>query len=115
VDQGKRKAAQEKGEKALFMNNHGRRLSHPGINTVVREAAIRVGLHNHESDRLEDKFTPHCCRHWLVTQLLRAGMPRDQVKWIRGDAMREAIDLYNHIDPEDVKGNYLACIPKFGV
>jgi hypothetical protein len=32
-----------------------------------------------------------------------------------GDAMREAIDLYNHIDPEDVKRNYLACIPKFGV
>jgi integrase/recombinase XerD len=109
------KRLRKKGEKALFLNNHGQRLSSPGINTVVREAAIRVGLHNHESDRLEDKFTPHCCRHWLVTHLLRAGMPRDQVKWIRGDVMHEAIDLYNHIDPEDVKPNYLACIPKFGV
>jgi integrase/recombinase XerD len=109
------KRLRKKGDKSLFLNNHGQRLSSPGINTVVREAAIKVGLHEHESDRLEDKFTPHCCRHWLVTHLLRAGMPRDQVKWIRGDVMHEAIDLYNHIDPEDVKRNYLACIPKFGV
>ena len=109
------KRLRKKGEKALFLNNHGRRLSKAGINTLVREAAIRVGLHDHESDRLEDKFTSHCCRHWLVTHLLRNGMPRDQVKWIRGDVMRDAIDLYNHIDPEDVKRNYLACIPKFGV
>jgi len=102
-------------EQAIFLNNRGQRLSNRSIDTLVREAAIRVGLHDHESERLEDKFTPHACRHWLVTHLLRAGMPRDQVKWIRGDAMREAIDLYNHIDPEDVKRNYLACIPKFGV
>lgn len=109
------KRLRKKGEPALFLNNRGQRLNNAGVNTVVRKAAIRAGLHDHKSNRLEDKFTPHCCRHWLVTHLIRGGMPRDQVKWIRGDVMREAIDLYNHIDPEDVKRNYLACIPKFGV
>ena len=109
------KRLRKKGEPALFLNNRGQCLSNAGVNTVVRKAAIRAGLHDRESNRLEDKFTPHCCRHWLVTHLIRGGMPREQVKWIRGDAMREAIDLYNHIDPEDVKRNYLACIPKFGV
>jgi len=109
------KRLRKKGEQALFLNNRGQCLSNAGVNTVVRKAAIRAGLHDHKSNRLEDKFTPHCCRHWLVTHLIRGGMPREQVKWIRGDAMREAIDLYNHIDPEDVKRNYLACIPKFGV
>jgi len=109
------KRLRKEGERALFLNNRGQRLNNAGINTVVRKAAIRAGLHDHESNRLEDKFTPHCCRHWLVPHLLRAGMPREPVKWIRGDAMHEAIDLYNHIDPEDVKRNYLACIPKFGV
>ena len=109
------KRLRKESERALFLNNRGQRLNNAGINTVVRKAAIRAGLHDHESNRLEDKFTPHCCRHWLGTHLLRAGMPREQVKWIRGDAMHEAIDLYNHIDPEDVKRNYLAGIPKFGV
>jgi integrase/recombinase XerD len=109
------KRLRRKGERALFLNNRGQCLSNAGVNTVVRKAATRAGLHDHESNRLEDKFTPHCCRHWLVTHLIRGGMPREQVKWIRGDAMREAIDLYNHIDPEDVKRNYLACIPKFGI
>ena len=29
----------------------------------VTRAAERVGLHNSASDRPEDHFTPHCCRH----------------------------------------------------
>jgi hypothetical protein len=35
-------------------------------------------------------------------------MSRDHVKWIRGDAMRESIDIYYHIDPEDVRKSYMA-------
>jgi len=105
----------KEGEKALFTNYQGGRLHRVSISEIVRNAAMRADLHDPESDRPEDRFSPHACRHWLVTHLLRAGMPRDHVKWIRGDAMREAIDIYNHIDPEDVKRNYLACIPKFGV
>ncbi len=44
-----------------------------------------------------DRFAPHCCRHWLVTHLLRDGMSRNHVKWIRGDAMKESIDI-NPVD-----------------
>jgi integrase/recombinase XerD len=42
-------------------------------------------------------------------------MRRDFVKWIRGDAMREAIDIYYHIDPEEVRREYLARVPQLGV
>jgi integrase/recombinase XerD len=102
-------------QKALFISAMGTRLQASGVDSLVREAAMRVGLHDHESTRLEDKFTPHCCRHWNATHLLHAGLPREFMKWLRGDAMKEAIDIYNHIDPEDVRRSYLAHIPQLGV
>jgi integrase/recombinase XerD len=91
------------------------RLQATGIDELVREAARRVGLYNDGFIKLEDKFMPHWCRHWNAAHLLRLGMPRDFVKWLHGDAMKEAIDIYNHINPDDVKKSYLAHIPYFGV
>jgi integrase/recombinase XerD len=46
---------------------------------------------------------------------LHAGMPREMVQWLRGDAMRDAIDIYNHINPMDVRREYLAHIPQLGI
>ena len=40
--------------------------------------AARIGLHDPVSESLADRFTPQCCRRWLVTHLLRTGMSRDQ-------------------------------------
>lgn len=103
-----------RGERALFLNRFGRRIQDNSVWQVVTKAAERVGLHNPKS-RPEDHFSPHCCRHWFTTHLIRSGMPRDYIKWLRGDAMNEAIDIYNHIDPEDVKRSYMAHIPMLGV
>jgi integrase/recombinase XerD len=99
---------------SLFLNNKGQRLKSEGVDRIVRIAAERVGLYI-ASKKLEDRFTPHCCRHWNATHLLKAGMPREHVKWLRGDAMKEAIDIYNHIEPEDVKKSYLVHVPQLGV
>lgn len=52
---------------------------------------------------------------WNAIHLLRAGMSREFVKWLQGDVMREAIDIYNHIDAEDVRKSYLAHVPQLGV
>jgi len=73
--------------------------------------AARIGLHDPVSESLEDRFTPQCCRRWLVTHLLRAGMSRDHVKWIRDDAMKELIDIYCHMDAENVRKSYMAYVP----
>jgi integrase/recombinase XerD len=42
-------------------------------------------------------------------------MPREYVKELRGDARNEAIDIYHHIDREDLRWKYLACIPQLGI
>ena len=101
--------------KALFLNRYGSRIGPQGVEKIVEKQAARIGLHNPESESLEDRFTPHCCRHWFTTHLIRAGMPRDFVKELRGDIRHEAIDIYNHIDKKELKESYLAHIPQLGI
>jgi integrase/recombinase XerD len=69
---------------ALFISGQGLRISPAEVNYIVKKHATRAGLNKPVSKRLEDRFTPHCCRHWFTTYLIRAGMPRDFVKELRG-------------------------------
>ena len=100
---------------ALFLSQKGGRLERKGVDGIVSAHAQRLGLDNRKSEKLEDHFTPHCFRHWNTTVLIRAGMPRDFVKELRGDVRREAIDVYNHIDPKDLRESYIACMPRLGL
>lgn len=110
-----RELRNKKNQKALFLNNRGLRLGEQAVDNAVREAAMRVSLHDSKSDKLDDKFTPHCCRHWFTTHLRRAGMPREFIQELRGDQRREAIDIYDHIDLKELRESYLAHIPKLGI
>ena len=100
---------------ALFLSKIGTRITKRSIEELIEKHAERLGLHNPRANRLDEKFTPHCCRHWFVTHLLRAGMSRDFVKELRGDTRGEAIDIYNHIDKKELKESYLAHIPQLGI
>jgi integrase/recombinase XerD len=102
-------------DQALFISKLGARISKRSIEELIEKHAERVGLHDPRADRLEDRFTPHCCRHWFVTHLLRAGMSRDFVKELRGDTRSEAIDIYNHIDKKELRESYLVHIPQLGI
>lgn len=110
-----REGMNKKGVSALFINADGERLNRSGVYNLTVEAAERVGLHDPTSERLEDHFGPHCCRHWYCTHLFRAGMRREYIKELRGDSRKEAFDLYNHIDLKELKEAYLACIPQLGI
>ena len=105
----------EKNSKALFINNLGGRLNRNGVYLAVTKPAERLGLHNPKSERMEDHFSPHCCRHWFTTHLRRAGMSREFIQELRGDVRREAIDIYDHIDKKELRESYLAHIPQLGV
>ncbi|MEM0049192.1 MAG: tyrosine-type recombinase/integrase [Candidatus Bathyarchaeia archaeon] len=102
--------------KALFVSYQSlQRLDRNGLWNAIVKYAKRLGFHNPNSPRLEDHFGPHCFRHWFTTWLLRNGMPREYVKELRGDKRREAIDIYHHIDREELRRAYLAYIPKLGI
>ena len=49
-----------------------------------------------------DDFSPHCFRHWFTAHLLRSEMPREFIQELRGDARKEAIDVYDHIDRKEL-------------
>jgi len=100
---------------ALFLSKAGSRIEKRSIELITMKLAERVGLHDPNSTKLEDRFTPHCCRHWFVTHLIRAGMSRDFVKELRGDTRGDAIDIYNHIDKKELQESYLAHIPQLGI
>jgi integrase/recombinase XerD len=110
-----RETRNAKGSKALFINNLGGRLNRNGVYLAVSKPAEMIGLHNPNSDRMEDHFSPHCCRHWFTTHLRRAGMPREFIQELRGDVRKEAIDIYDHIDKKELRESYLAKIPQLGV
>lgn len=101
--------------KALFISQSGGRLNKNHVYDIVVLHAGLVSLHDASSDKLEDHFTPHCCRHWFTTHLRRAGMQREHIQELRGDSRPDAIDIYYHIDPEDLRLAYLAFIPKLGL
>lgn len=109
-----RKTRNRKGSEALFITPRGR-MSRPAVDYIMRQAAIRAGLHDPNSLQMEDHYSPHCCRHWFTTYLLRAGMSREFVQELRGDITRDAIDIYNHIDREELRESYLAHIPQLGI
>jgi integrase/recombinase XerD len=100
---------------AMFIGEKGGRLKRNGVYSMVAKYAERVQLHNPKSPNPEDHFTPHCFRHWFTTHLRRAGMDREFIKALRGDRRREAIDIYDRIDRDELRRAYLAFIPQLGL
>lgn len=103
------------GERALFVGDKGKRIGRNMVYRVVTGHAERLGLHDPSSPRLEDHFSPHCFRHWFTTHLRRNGLSREFIKELRGDSRGEAIDIYDHIDHDELRKAYLAAIPRLGV
>jgi len=100
---------------ALFIGSHGERLRRNGIYRVVSNWAKKQGFYDTTSAENVDHFSPHNLRHCFTTYLLENGMKREYVKELRGDARKDAVDLYNHIPKESLKEAYLAAMPQFGL
>jgi integrase/recombinase XerD len=100
---------------ALFTNQYGKRLQRNSIYRAVTKHAEKVDLHNPDADDLQQRFTPHCCRHWFTTHLRRSGMQREFIQELRGDTRSDAIDIYDHIDEKELREAYLAHIPTLGI
>ena len=103
------------GVTSLFVNDYGQPIGRCGVYNSIVKWAKKLGFFDEGSDRIEDHFSCHNFRHWFTTLLLRNGMPREYVKELRGDIRGETIDIYHHIDKNDLKKVYLATIPKLGI
>jgi integrase/recombinase XerD len=111
----KRDILANKGEKALFVGEYGRRMNKNNVYDAVVRWTKRLGLYDTKTDRIEDHFSVHNLRHCFSTYMQRAGMPRDFIKELRGDKRNEIIDIYTHIDRDELRRSYLSTVPQFGV
>lgn len=96
----------------LWISNKGGRIHKDAPGMIIAEVARDLNLHQ-DNGPLERRLTPHCFRHWFTTHLFRAGMNPQYIKFLRGDSMRlESWQIYNRIDIELVRPEYLRCIPQ---
>ena len=100
---------------ALFVGQHGGRLERKGVYEAVTQWSKRKGFYDTSSPDNVDHFSPHNLRHCFTTYLLENDMKREYVKELRGDARKDAVDLYNHIPKESLREAYLAAMPQFGL
>ena len=113
----KRELIADNGNNFLFVSyvDRSQGINGNGVYTSFVKWAKHAGLFDEHSKRIEDRFTPHCCRHWFTTHLRRAGMSREFIQELRGDKRHDAIDVYHHIDRNKLKDAYLSCIPQLGI
>lgn len=99
----------------LLTSANGQRLgAKSGIYGIVTKCAAQAGLHNPDGE-IRDKFTPHCWRHWFTTHLRRSGMPDNMIAELRGDSDARTMDIYHHIDHDELRRVYQARIPQLGL
>ncbi len=111
----RRKMFANDSEKALFVGQYGSRIDKNTVYDSVVKWAKRFGIYEENSKFNRDHFSPHNLRHCFTTYLRQNGMPREFIKELRGDKRSEVIDIYDHIDPKDLKREYLSAMPTFNI
>lgn len=86
LGEGRPQLLKGSGERSLFLNQRGQRLSRQGLWLVVKKWARREGL--------GEDVSPHTLRHSLAYHMLREGKTRRQVQRKLGLASPSAIRVY---------------------
>lgn len=94
----------------LLLDHKNARMPVTVVGHTIRRLGRRVGLHKDHGEKHE-KLGPHVFRHWYTTQLRRDQMPPHYLQALRGDAIRETIDVYTELDLNDVRKAYLKRMP----
>jgi integrase/recombinase XerD len=99
----------------LFLSIRGNRVSKTQVQRAVKKAVVRAGVMERGEDRFHKKFTPHTYRTVFTTLMRNQGMKQHTLRYIRGDAASETMDIYTRVDREDARKEYLDCIEPLGL
>jgi integrase len=102
--------------KALFISDRGNRMFLADIDKTVKNWAIKTGTCK-DSNRTDEKITPHFFRAWITYQLQINGCNPIIIDAIRGDKAANMRMFYaNQVLPfEEIRREYERTVPKFGI
>ncbi len=88
----------QKPTNALFLNNHGKRMTRQGLYKIIGEIAIKQGI--------KKEITPHVLRHSFATHMIECGADIRSVQELLGHENVVTTEIYTHLANSFIKDSY---------
>jgi integrase/recombinase XerC len=92
------------GQKALFLNSKGGRLTARSVDRILKAELIACGLWQ--------RLSPHGLRHTFATHLLNAGADLRAIQEMLGHESLSTTQRYTHVNVDQLMKVYDACHPR---
>ena len=104
VKEGRSQLVRNSGERALFVNRRGERLTRQGFWQILKGYA--------KSANLDAEVTPHTLRHSFATHMLSGGADLRSVQEMLGHANVSTTQVYTHLTTEHIRRAYEKSHPR---
>lgn len=83
---------------ALFLNNHGKRMTRQGLYKMIGKVALEKNI--------DKEITPHILRHSFATHMIECGADIRSVQELLGHENVVTTEIYTHLANNFIKDNY---------